>query len=321
MLGRSESPFFSSLSDNLLPTWGRLAGYCEAMSERDEAFPSRTFTEEGGVRIHYYTWTVDKPRAVVQLVHGVGEHALRYVELATTLNAAGYSVYADDHLGHGRTGAEQHGGDLTQIGKLGPGGVHGAINAVHQFSGVISAENVGVPLVILGHSWGSFMTQIIINKHAADYAAVILSGTALRMPGFMDAGDLNRRHKGLGATGLEWLSRDPAVAAAFVADPLTTPVPLQKLFGMTEALKLMGLPARNLPADLPLLVQIGSDDIVGGERSALRLVEAYRSRSMLDDVTLIVYPDARHEVFNETNRVEVMADTIAWLDQRFPAQP
>ena len=162
------------------------------------------------------------------------------------------------------------------------------------------------------------MAQIIINKHAAEYAAVILSGTALRMPGFMDAGDLNRRHKNLGTTGLEWLSRDPAVAAAFVADPLTTPVPLQKLFGMTEALKLMGLPARNLPAELPLLMQVGSDDIVGGERSALRLVEAYRSRSKLDDVTLIVYPDARHEIFNETTRVEVMADTIAWLDDRFP---
>ncbi|MGO7983691.1 alpha/beta hydrolase, partial [Rhizobium johnstonii] len=78
-----------------------------------------------------------------------------------------------------------------------------------------------------------------------------------------------------------------------------------------DTLRLLGRPARDL-VDIPLLIQIGSDDTVGGEKSALKLVEAYRTRSHLTDIELIIYPDARHEVFNETNRDEVIADTVGW---------
>jgi alpha-beta hydrolase superfamily lysophospholipase len=189
---------------------------------------------------------------------------------------------------------------------------------VYQLSGIIRREHPGLPLVLVGHSWGSFMAQMLINRHATDYAAVVLTGTAYLWPGYLDSGDLNRKHKHLGTTGAEWLSRDPAVAAAFIADPLCTTTPLAKLFGVREAARLFGRPARNLPGDLPLLIQVGSDDTVGGERSALMLATAYVHRSGLRDIRLIVYPDARHEVFNETNRAEVMGDLIDWLDQHLP---
>ncbi|KQQ93046.1 lysophospholipase [Leifsonia sp. Leaf325] len=273
----------------------------------------RTFTDRYGIRIHFDVWAIEQPKAVVQLVHGVGEHAGRYAHVAAALNEAGYTVYADDHRGHGRTGMEQHGGDVAKLGHLGPGGLRAAIAAVHQFTELIRAENPETPIVLLGHSWGSFMAQIILNASADDYAAAVLTGTAYRMPGYLDSGDLNRRHKHLGTTGMEWLSRDPAVQQAFIDDPLTTSVPLAKLFGLVDGARLFGRPARDLP-DIPLLVQVGGDDTVGGERSALKLVDAYRRRSGLTDVTLIVYPEARHEVFNETNRVDVLADTTAWLD-------
>lgn len=283
--------------------------------------PSRTFTDPHGVRIHYYSWPVQNPRAVVQLAHGVGEHALRYLELVGELNRAGYSVYADDHRGHGRTGFEQHGGDLDRMGRLGPGGVRAAIAAVHQFTGIVAAEarasNPGLPLVLLGHSWGSVISQIIVNGHASDYDAVVLTSTAYRMFGSMEGGNLNRRHKHLGDTGAEWLSRDPSVHSAFLADPFTTSAPALKLFGLVDSLRLVGRPARDLP-DLPLLIQVGDDDSLGGEVSALKLVDAYRLRSGLSDVTLIVYRGARHEIFNEINRAEVVADTVAWLDERMP---
>lgn len=278
-----------------------------------------TFTDDYGVEITYYVWPVPNPRAVVQLAHGVGEHAGRYADLARALNAAGYTVYADDHRGHGQTGIDQHHGDLTKIGRLGPGGLRAAVAGVHQLSEVIRSELPGLPLVLLGHSWGSFMAQMIVNQHPRDYDAVVLSGTAYRWPGYLDGGDLNRKHKHLGATGVEWLSRDPAVAAAFVADPLTTTTPLARLFGLREAARLFGRPAGNLPEALPLLIQVGGDDTVGGERSALMLVKAYKQRSRLRDVRLIVYPGARHEVFNETNRDEVVADLVAWLNERFPS--
>lgn len=284
----------------------------------------RSFDDEDGVRVYFdvYAPTPEgtPPAAAIQLAHGVGEHAGRYRELATHLAAAGYAVYADDHLGHGRTGMEQWEGDATRLGKLGPGGLRAAIRDVHAFSDLIRAENPDLPLVYVGHSWGSLIGQIVLNRHSDEYDGMVLSGTAYRALGSMNGGDLNKRHAHLGTTGAEWLSRDPAVAQAFVDDPLTTLTPLQKLFGMVDAARLLGRPARNLAHDLPLLIQVGSDDPLGGPLSARRLEQAYRTRSHLSDVTTIVYEGARHEIFNETNRAEVFADLTAWLTQRFPAR-
>lgn len=276
------------------------------------------YTDASGVRISYDVYPVERPRAAVQIAHGVGEHAGRYREVAAHLGAEGYLVYADDHLGHGRTGLEQWGGDASRLGRLGPGGLRAAIEAVRGFGLRIREENPGLPLIYLGHSWGSLMGQIILNAHSEDYDAAVLSGTAYRVPGSMNSGDLNKRHAHLGTTGAEWLSRDPEVAKAFVADPLTTLTPLQKLFGLADAARLLGRPARRLAHDLPLLIQVGGDDPLGGEASARRLEAAYRARSGLTDVTTIVYPGARHEIYNETNRAEVLADLTAWLAPRFP---
>ena len=273
-----------------------------------------TYTDDYGVAFEYYVWDVPRPRAIVQVVHGVGEHAKRYTELVGRLNEAGYTVYADDHRGHGRTGLRQYAGDASRLGRLGPGGLRAAVAGVHQLTGIIRSEHPDLPLVLLGHSWGSFMAQMIVNEHADDYAAVVLTGTAYRWPGYLNGGDLNARHKHLGTTGVEWLSRDPAVAEAFIADPLTTTTPLAKLFGLREAARLFGRPARGLPPDLPLLILVGGDDTVGGERSATMLKNAYARRSGLRNIRLVVYPGARHEVFNETNRAEVFADLIGWLD-------
>ena len=274
-----------------------------------------TFTDSYGVRIHYSAWRVPEPVGIVQLVHGVGEHSARYRRLVEALNAAGYSVWADDHRGHGRTGYEQHGGDLTRIGRLGPGGLRAAIAAVEQFTQVIrEGEGPGRPLVLVGHSWGSLMAQIIVNRNAAPYEALVLTGTAHRTLWHMNSGDLNRRFRHLGTTGVEWLSRDPAVAEAFVADPLTTSTQLQRLFGLVDAARLLGLPSRDLPADLPILIMVGSDDALGAEPSARALAASYTNRGGIMDVAVYVYEGARHEIFNELNQEEVRVDLIDWLD-------
>lgn len=276
------------------------------------------FTAEHGVHVHYEVADAgEHPRAVIQLVHGVGEHIGRYSELIDALTASGYSVWANDQLGHGRTGEQQYGGDLRRIGRLGRGGLRAAVAIVRQFSGIVRAANPELPLVLLGHSWGSLMAQMIINRHPRDYDAVVLSGTAYRTPFHMDGGRLNRRHAHLGPTPVEWLSRDPEVRQAFMADPYTTATPLQKLFGIRNAIRLLGRPAKGLPSGLPLLILAGSDDTLAGEPSVAALARAYVERSGLTDVEAIVYPGARHEVFNETNRAEVRADLIGWLDERF----
>ncbi|MFF2050629.1 alpha/beta hydrolase [Leifsonia sp. NPDC058194] len=280
-----------------------------------------TFTDDDGIRIHYDVYPArGTARAVVQIAHGVGEHAARYRALAEHLTGEGYAVYADDHRGHGRTGMEQWGGDASKIGRLGPGGLRAAVRDVRAFSRLIRAENAGLPLVYLGHSWGSLIGQILLNRHSDEYDAAVLSGTAYRMVGSMNSGDLNKKHAHLGTTGAEWLSRDPRVAQEFVDDPLTTLTPLQELFGLADAARLLGRPARHLARDLPLLIQVGGDDPLGGEASARKLERAYRERSGLTDVTTIVYPGARHEIYNETNRAEVIADLTSWLDTRLPSR-
>lgn len=275
-----------------------------------------TFVDALGVTVHYHQWKTGKPRAIVQIAHGLGEYAARYERLAQALVNAGYTVYADDHRGHGQTGVEQHGGDLSLLGRLGPGGMGATVDAVRQFSGIIRAENPGVPLVLFGHSWGSIIAQKLLNRVPAEYDAVVLSGTAYRTLRHMNGGDLNARHKHLGSTGYEWLSRDPGVSQSFLDDELTFTANAIALFGLRDALGMLGKPARHLAHDLPLLIQVGSDDPFGGERSAQLLAEAYIKRSRLSDVELIVYTDARHEIYNETNLVDVTADLITWLRDR-----
>ncbi|MGP6170325.1 alpha/beta fold hydrolase [Microbacterium sp. A204] len=276
-------------------------------------------TDAYGVTIVYDVHAAEgTPRAVVQLLHGVGEHAGRYGKLIAALTRAGYIVYADDHRGHGRTGLRQHGGP-AKLGRLGKGGLRAAVDAVWQLTGIIREEHPDLPLVLLGHSWGSFLAQKLVNAHPEAWDAVILSGSAHLTPRGLNAAPLNARWESKDATGYEWLSRDPAVWKAFDEDPLTTNVPLLKLFGPIEALKLYGRPAKNLGRDIPLLLIVGRDDPVGGAISVHKLADDYRSRSGLTDVTTLVYPDARHEVFNELQQREVRADVLTWLDKHIPA--
>lgn len=280
------------------------------------------FTDAYGVAIVYDVYAaVGQERGVVQLLHGVGEHAGRYGALIEALTQAGYVVYADDHRGHGRTGIRQHGGPAG-LGKLGQGGLKAAEDAVWHLTSIIRAEHPDLPLILLGHSWGSFLAQMLVNDHPDAWDAVILTGSALRTPRTLNAAPLNARWaKEETATGYEWLSRDPDVWASFDADPLTTNVPLLKLFGPIEALKLYGRPAKDLGHDIPMLLMVGRDDSVGGPRSVHLLAKDYRERSGLTDVTTLVYPDARHEIFNELQQDEVRADLLAWLDTRVPARP
>lgn len=275
-----------------------------------------TLVDLQGVTIHCYTWKPGKPKAVVLLAHGIGEHALRYEHVAQHLVGAGYAVWALDQRGHGATGIEQHGGDLSKLGRLGPGGMRAVVGDLASVLKRIRGEHPGLPVAILGHSWGSLTTQKLLNDRASLVDAAVLTGTAYRMPGWMNAGDLNARHAHLGATGFEWLSRDQAVIDAFVADPLTFDADPMQRFGVKEAARLFGVPARRIQPDIPVLIAGGSDDSLGGSKSLQKLGEVYRKRSQLSDVTVIVYPGARHEILNEINKSKVLDDIVEWLDER-----
>jgi alpha-beta hydrolase superfamily lysophospholipase len=273
------------------------------------------FTDAQGVVITYDVYSVPTPRAVVQIMHGLGDHAGRYAHVAAALNSAGYCVYAPDQRGHGRTGVMQFGGDLSKLGKLGPGGLRAAVADFTQMTNIIRTENPGVPIVLLGHSMGSLMGQILINDHAADYAAVVFSGSAYRQPGSMNAGKLNKKFDAPGCTGHEWLSRDPEVWTSFKEDPWTFEADTLKLYGLADGLRLFGKPSPHM-AQVPILLIVGEDDPLGGKPSNIKLAESYIERAGQSDVTVGIYPEARHEIFNETNKEQVIDDMISWISER-----
>jgi alpha-beta hydrolase superfamily lysophospholipase len=278
----------------------------------------RSFKDDFGVEIMFYEWPVAEPKAVIQIAHGLGEHARRYDAMAATLNKAGFSVYADDHRGHGQTGLKQlESKQIKRLGNLGPGGMAATYKQVADFSKLIKAENPNRPLVILGHSWGSFIAQKVINKYSDMYDAVVLSGSALTMPGYLATGDFNKVWKKLpGSTGYEWLSRDVEIQNKFVADPLTFLAAAAQVLGIKNSLEMFGKPSKDVRRDLPILVQVGEADPIGGEYSNKALVEAYRKNAGIEDIELYVYHECRHEIYNELNKDAIIEDLITWVNQR-----
>jgi len=276
---------------------------------------TKTFLDHLGVEITYYVWAIENPKAIVQIAHGLGDHARRYDHLAERLNNAGYSVYADDHRGHGQTGAKQIATGQTKImGNLGKGGIKAAFEQVHDLTKLIKAENPGKELVLFGHSYGSFISQKLINQYSDEYVALILSGSSLLVPGVLGAGGFNKKwDKEPGATGYEWLSRDKKVGEKFDADPLTFFANAAKVMGVLNGLQLFFTPKRTIRKDLPVLLQAGSDDPIGAERGNQMLANTYRNKCGLENVTAIIYHDGRHEMYNEINKDEVISDLLGFI--------
>jgi alpha-beta hydrolase superfamily lysophospholipase len=280
----------------------------------------RTYTDAQGIDITFYEWPVAQPKGCVQLVHGLGEHARRYDHLAAALNRAGFSVYADDHRGHGATGLRMTAeGTTKKQGNLGKGGMAAVFEGVRQLSHIIVGENPEEPLVLLGHSWGSMIAQRIFNKYSDEYDGLVLSGSSILIPGVTPSSGFNKKWaKTPNSSGYEWLSRDEEVGRDFLADPKNFPETAIQVFGITNAAKLMGIPSKQIDSHVPILLMAGSDDPLGGEKGNKRLLDAYR-KAGVHDVELVVYHDARHEIFNEINKDEVIADLVAWLDDRLDA--
>ncbi|WP_206063334.1 alpha/beta hydrolase [Nocardioides sp. HDW12B] len=291
------------------------------------SMPSTTFTTGeftspvDGTRLATYAWTdVAQPRGVVQVAHGLAEHAARYDRVAQAFNAAGYVVHAADHRGHGHS--------ITEVpGDFGEAGFDGLISDVAAFGAHLAEQHPGLPLVLVAHSMGSFAAQSVLLEHSGQYAAVVLSGsTALDVlaAGMAEAAARSDEPAGLEAfnagfehrTGYEWLSRDEAEVDAYVADPLCgfdlPEATVPSLFGAAGTL---ADPQRlaAIRSDLPLLVVSGqADPLAGGGDLVQLLGQRYRDAGVAD-VTVSVREGARHEVFNETDRDEVVAEVVGWV--------
>lgn len=272
-----------------------------------------------GTPLQGYRWDGEgDPRAIVQIAHGMGEHAGRYRRLGAALVEAGYVVYANDHRGHGRTA-----GSTAAFGDLGPGGWDGLLSDLATVGATARAEHSGIPLVLVGHSMGSFALQQYLLDHSDRLDGAVLSGTTavdVIAPGIdptqeVDLSAFNTPFAPA-RTDYDWLSRDEAEVDAYIADPacgfgLNGP----SAATMLAAAARFGDPAAlaRIRSDLPILIMSGDADPLAGGGALVELVGSRYRDAGIANVTVTLYPGARHEIFNETNREQVTADLLAWL--------
>lgn len=305
------------------------------------------FKDQDGIEIFVYKWEPDTaPKAAVQIIHGLAEHAKRYIRVAEALCKEGYICYANDQRGHGLTA-----GDLTEAtlkgnaGVLGPNGWRGVVNDVHELSKIIKKENPNLPLFLIGHSWGAFIAQDYIQEWGNEIKGCILSGTRGKISVLVIKGgkviikgemkklgptepsqkmhDMNFKsnnqdwQKEEGATGYEWLSRDKEEVLKYITDPwcgFVSPASLwleflkgfEKIYDSKNEQK--------IPKDLPVFFISGALCPIGKKTKWIQAnIRRYKEYEM-KDVTYKFYKDARHELFHEINREEVFNDVINWLD-------
>lgn len=278
-----------------------------------------------------YRWTAGgKEHARIIIAHGLAEHGARYQPVGETLAAAGFTVIAYDQRGHG-PGAD----------KLGDFGENGWRAMLDDLALVLKEEG-GEKTFLLGHSMGSMLAHHFATLHGERLDGLILSGspglpsalqrslllTASRFERwrlgpqavspllrFLLFGRANRGFEAEGDTGFEWLSRDAEQVSRYVSDPLcgftpTTGSVVSWFDGYGDSLGEEAI--ASLPAELPVYLFSGADDPVHeGLKGIDRQLAAYRAQGLCVDSH--IYTGGRHEMFNELNRDEVLADLIAWL--------
>lgn len=284
------------------------------------------------------SWTIEKPKAIVAIAHGMAEHAARYDEFAQALNHAGFLVQAIDHLGHGAQIKQDQKGHWPHDGfDQCVTNMHTWIQALH--------TTYKVPVFLLGHSMGSFFAQAYVSRYSESIAGCILSGTnapnAMAKMGSILAnvlffaadrtkpnGFLNNLSFGSfnkpfapNRTEFDWLSRDEKRVDAYVSDPWCGYVCTTGFFqSFLKGLSKLSTPSElaAIRKDLPLYLFAGSLDPVGGQgKGVKRMAELYREAG-ISDVELRLYAEGRHEMLNEINRNDVYADCIHWLTHHLP---
>jgi alpha-beta hydrolase superfamily lysophospholipase len=307
-----------------------------------------TLTTPDGTEVFVNRWLPDGPaKAVVQLAHGLAEHSSRYARFAQRLTDHGYAVYGSDHRGHGQTSGESSGkrGFFSE-----KDGWQTVVDDLHAVTDKAREEQPGLPVFLLGHSMGSFISRGYAAQYGSELAGLVLSGTAggagalgkvgiflastqarlrghAHTSGLMNTltfGQYNSAFKPT-RTDFDWLSRDPDEVDKYVNDPdcgfVFSAGGFADLLRGLESVNTDRLAAR-IPKGLPVHLVSGDKDPVGGkDAKGVRAVADQLRRVGVQDVTLRLWPDARHEILNETNRDEVETEIVEWLDAHLVTAP
>jgi alpha-beta hydrolase superfamily lysophospholipase len=299
-----------------------------------------TFTDRQGQNIFVYKWLPDRKKqskSVIQIAHGMQEHAERYRDFARFLTKNNITVYANDHRGHGKTA-----GSLENLGNFAENnGWYTAVENLYELSTIIKEENPGLPVFLLGHSMGSFLARTYIYTYPGELNGVILSATGGN-PGLMGkiglslakrevktrggktrslflhnltCGDFNKAFKP-SRTDYDWLTRDYKTVDKYIKDPLCGGIASARfyydlVFGVNEINKKSNI--KKIPKNLPVYMFSGNMDPVGNfGKGVIELYKTYK-KAGISDVEYKLYRKGRHEMLNEINREEVYYDLLDWV--------
>lgn len=288
-----------------------------------------------GRSMFYRVWEAEDPIATVHINHGMAEHSLRYNEFAESLAREGYTVYAQDHRGHGYTMEENEKGWFAP-----KDGWSIVIDDAHEIDELIAKLHPGIPHYVFGHSMGSFITRNCISRYPETHDAAIICGTgasqgikgwagktlakmrsckdegrkADEMLTNLSFGPYDKHFKGEGHNA--WISLSQANRDAYDADPFCGFTCSSRFFvDLLELVKHANSQDEidKVNKSLPMLIISGEDDPVGNYGNGVRKVYSCYSNAGIKNVRLKLYPGLRHEILNEESRAEVIKDILEFL--------
>ena len=297
-----------------------------------------SFTNQLGIEIHAYKWVPDaaQPKGVVQIAHGMAEHALRFAHVAEALVKSGYAVYANDHQGHGHS-------DTGKLGLLGSEGWVGCVKDLKQLNEIIKKDYPALPMFYLGHSWGSLMGQDYVQQWGADFKGVIFSGTygrKAKLKLLLSVGKAIMKIQGLQTTATliykiavepfskpfqpvktpyDWRSSDEAVIQEYIADPLAGFKETNGWFlEIGLGIKRIWQPENEakIPKNLGVLLLNGEFDTTCAMPADFLLLKDRYEALGITNIQTNIYADSRHSIFDDVRRNEVIQNVITWLNSQ-----
>jgi alpha-beta hydrolase superfamily lysophospholipase len=298
-----------------------------------------------GNRLAVHRWLPDgATKAVIQISHGMAEYAMRYERFADAARMRGFAVYAADHRGHGMTA-----GSLDRLGHLADEkGFFLVTEDQKELTDDIKARHPDLPVILYGHSFGSFVAQRYLTRYGGMIDGCVLTGT--RGPDFpvVAAGYLVARMACLRARGRRpssflakmsfgacnkrisdaksenaWLSRDDAEVEKYDASPWSGFTCTAGFYrDMTEGLLTIHKKSEmaKIPCVLPIFLAVGEVDPISKYGKTVKKLEKRYKDLGLSAVSSRYYPEARHELLNDVNRDEVTRDILGWIENAVMAE-
>lgn len=295
---------------------------------------------DGVHRLHVILWEPDtEVKGVVQISHGMIEMVERYEDFALFLNRHGYAVIGNDHLGHGLTA-----GNNSDLGYICPSNMSATVVAdLHRVTKCAKKKFKNVPYFLFGHSMGSFMARRYLMRYGMDVDGAILAGTGAQSSLILAIGNLQSgfvrmilgdryRSRFLKASAFgsyqrrishprtqsDWLTRDVDVVDFCLSNKYCNY--LFTVNGYRTILEVLSYIQKKenidrIPKEMPILLMSGGQDPVGNYGKGVKKVYDSYKKAGIQDVSMKLYPDDRHEILNELNKDIVYQNVLKWLTQ------